>query len=86
MTVEERRQALLEWFYADEERSGMGTLRIMQLATYRPTAGMTFGRFTWIYPVERSSRDRCFRDLKALERRGDITRGQSNGRATWWYA
>lgn len=84
MTVAERRQALLEWFYAEEERSGMGTTEIALQATLLPTSNVTTYR-AWLYPPE-VARDRAFRDLKALEHDGHITRGQTHGKATWWYA
>lgn len=91
MTVAERRQALLEWFYADEERNGLGTRAITTQASWSTeatdiTTGVrSFGRW-WLYSTKRRARDRCLRDLKALERNGDITRGQTGGKATWWYA
>lgn len=79
MTVAERRQALLEWFYADEERSGWTTSRIETWAiAWRGDLGYA------LYSVR--GRHKAYRDLKALERDGQITRGQTSGKATWWYA
>jgi hypothetical protein len=90
MTVAERRQALLEWFYADEERSGWGTVEIASQARFRGTASdertgsLIYAVPFWTSPwIDRHS---AFRDLKALERDGHITRGQTGGKATWWYA
>lgn len=89
MTVAERRQALLEWFYADEERNGWTTSQIHMQATW--WRGPIMGAPRWLYPSlgrldRRKGRDRVYRDLKALERDGQITRGQTSGKATWWYA
>jgi hypothetical protein len=86
MTPAERRAALLEWFYADEERSGMGTADIGFAATRWPEPGLTFDQAE-LYPTNEAGWfDRCARDLRALARDGQITRGQTGGKATWWYA
>lgn len=83
MTVAERRAALLEWFYADEERNGWGTVKIARWSikiTFTVSTGFLYPR-----PIGRS-RHRAYRDLCALARDGQITRGQHGGKATWWYA
>jgi hypothetical protein len=84
MTVAERRAALLEWFYADEERNGWTTTQIAMQATRR---ALDWPGRAWIYKQEDGRlRHRAYRDLKALERGGHVTRGQTSGKATWWYA
>lgn len=84
MTPAERRAALLDWLYADEERSGYGTAGFWKLATQAPRPGLTFDKAT-LYPDDLYGRDRAYRDLCALARDGQITRGQHGGKATWWY-
>lgn len=86
MTPAERRAALLEWLYADEERSGMNTGQIVAQATQLPQSGGLLAE-AWLYTFgpEEDVYSRAYRDLCALARDGQITRGQHGGKATWWY-
>jgi hypothetical protein len=88
MTVSERRAALLEWFYADEERSGMTSSRIADTAAYwgSGTGIEPVPTRTPLYPAKGDERySRAYRDLCALARDGQIIRGVGRP-ARWWYA
>ena len=85
MTPAERRAALLEWFYADEERSGMTTGEIARKATRLPAAG-AFVADAWLYPPSAGMYNRAYSDLCAHAGDSQIKRGQHGGKATWWHA
>lgn len=90
MTVAERRQALYEWLYADEERNGWTTTEITSQARFLGTA-LDERTGSLIYPLmgrlnRERERNRAYRDLQFHVREGNLTRGQTGGKATWWYA
>lgn len=84
MTVRERRAALLEWFYADEERAGMTAHEIRYEAMWRPLTGTSWRYVYNVREVGDDPQGRCLEDLKALARDGQVKRGEGRP-ARWWY-
>ena len=86
MRASERRQHLLEWFYADEERSGWTARQIAEAAYYwkqervpHLTADLYKDNGYADYA------DICASDLKKLAAEGHVVRGEGVP-ARWWHA
>lgn len=91
MSASERRRALLEWFYADQERSGMTTTQAAEEARYIGTVEDE-RTGSLIYPGSLKARSQrssaiaqCFADFKAHADEDQVVRGEGRP-ATWWYA
>ena len=70
--ADERRLALLQWLRERPTHRGLTASEIVSVI------GHPYDRVTGAY-------DKCFADLKALEKRGLLTRGAISERpARWW--